>query len=195
MGAYVTSRELSPELKSILADLDSADERARRIVGEVSDAQANWQPRKSAWSIAQCLDHLSRTNAAYATALRTALSDAKPVGYGFSGPIAPGWFSRWFIGSLEPPPKKKMRSPKTIIPALHANKDDVLQSFLRSQNDVRSVVHQGASYDLNRLRFRNPFVGAVRFTVGAGLLVVAAHDRRHLWQAEQVRNSAGYPRD
>jgi hypothetical protein len=68
-----------------------------------------------------------------------------------------------------------------------------LQRFLRSQGDVRAVIHEGAGLDLNRIRFHNPFIGLLRFTVGAGFLIVAAHDRRHLWQAEQVRQSAGFP--
>ncbi len=40
--------------------------------------------------------------------------------------------------------------------------------------------------DLNRIRFKNPFVHLLSFTVGTGLLIILAHDRRHLWQAEQV---------
>jgi hypothetical protein len=58
---------------------------------------------------------------------------------------------------------------------------------------MRSVVRDGAELDLNRIRFHNPFVATLRFTVGAGLLIIAAHNRRHLWQAEQVRQAAGFP--
>ena len=65
--------------------------------------------------------------------------------------------------------------------------------FLHSQEDMRRVVRESADLDLNRIRFRNPFIGFLRFTVGAGLLIIAAHNRRHLWQAEQVRRAAGFP--
>ncbi len=37
--------------------------------------------------------------------------------------------------------------------------------------------------DKFRIRFPNPFLPALRFTVGAGFLIIAAHERRHLWQA------------
>jgi hypothetical protein len=44
------------------------------------------------------------------------------------------------------------------------------------------------------VRFRNPFVPLLRFTVGTGLLVINAHDRRHLWQAERVQDAPGFPK-
>jgi len=47
--------------------------------------------------------------------------------------------------------------------------------------------------DFNRVRFRNPFVPLLRFTVGTGLMIINAHDRRHLWQAQRVKEFEGYP--
>jgi DinB family protein len=187
------SRELPPDLKAILDDLDKSDAEARRIIGGLSDAQANWQPRESAWSIAQCLDHLARGNALYAGVLRAAVGESRAATKLRRGPIQPGWLSGIFIRSLEPPPKTKMRAPKKIVPASRANKDEVLQAFLRSQEEMRDVIRESADLDLNRIRFRNPFFGFLRFTVGAGLMIIAAHDRRHLWQAEHVRRFSGFP--
>ena len=37
------------------------------------------------------------------------------------------------------------------------------------------------------IRFRNPFIPLLRFTVGTGLEIVAKHESRHLLQAEGVR--------
>lgn len=51
---------------------------------------------------------------------------------------------------------------------------------------VRALIRESQNLDLNRIRFRNPFVRLFYFTVGTGLLVISAHDRRHLWQAKQV---------
>jgi len=180
-------------LSAVLADLDDSDEKARRIVAEISDAQATWQPREGAWSIAQCLDHLSRTNIVYAGALKAALSAADLLAEGFKTQIKPGWLSRHFLRAIEPPPKGKISAPKKIHPAQRPDKGKALESFLRSQNDVREVVATSAKFNVNRIRFRNPFVRSIRFTVGTGLLIISAHDRRHLWQAEQVRRSEGFP--
>jgi hypothetical protein len=44
-----------------------------------------------------------------------------------------------------------------------------------------------------KYNFRNPFVPVIRFTVGTGLEILSKHERRHLLQAERVRESAGFP--
>ena len=185
--------DLPPHLRSILDDLDKSDQEARRIVTGLSDEQANWRPVETAWSIAQCLDHLGRTNTVYVAALLKAGQDARPDARRDGGPIEPGWFGRFFVRTLEPPPRRKLRAPKKIVPASAMAGREVLERFLRSQEDVRVVIRDGAGLDLNRIRFHNPFLGFLRFTVGTGLLIIAAHNRRHLWQAERVLESAEFP--
>jgi len=70
----------------------------------------------------------------------------------------------------------------------------VLESFLRSTKAARALVTQASSHDVNRIRYKNPFIPLLRFTVGAGLEIIAKHANRHLLQAEGVRQSAGFPR-
>src|SRR5262249_31148774 len=139
-------------------------------------------------------DHLSRANTVYAAALHEAVKEARSTKGPGLGPIQPGWFSRLVIRSFEPPPRRKLRAPKKIVPGSQIGSQEVLHSFLRSQEDVRTVIRDGARLDLNRVRFRNPFIRFLRFTVGTGLLIITAHERRHLWQAEKVLACAGFPK-
>jgi hypothetical protein len=192
---HANSAQPPSHLATILDDLDKSDQAAQRIAGGLSNAQVNWQPNEAAWSIAQCLDHLGRANTMYAASLHEAIKEAGGGKGPQSRPIRLGWFSRFFIALLEPPPKRKLRAPKKIVPASRIGGHEVLQAFLRSQEDLRAVVREGAGLDLNRIRFRNPFIGFLRFTVGAGLMIVTAHDRRHLWQAEMVLKSPGFPKN
>src|SRR5260370_35090116 len=62
---------LPDDLQSILNELDRTDQQVRELVSDLSEAQLNWQPGETAWSIAQCLDHLGQTNSVYTAALRT----------------------------------------------------------------------------------------------------------------------------
>ena len=188
------SQPLPPHLAAILDDLAQSDQVAQRIAGGLSDAQVNWQPHETAWSIAQCLDHLGRGNTVYAAALQQALKESRAAKEPSPGPIRPGWFGRYVIRSFEPPPRRKLRAPKKIVPASRIGSREVLEAFLRSQDDMRAVIRDGAELDLNRIRFRNPFIGFLRFTVGTGLLIITAHNRRHLWQAERVLESPGFPK-
>ena len=55
-----SSQSLPDDLQSILNELDRTDLQARQLISDLSEAQLNWQPGATAWSIAQCLDHLGQ---------------------------------------------------------------------------------------------------------------------------------------
>jgi len=185
---------LPPDLRSLLDDFDKSEQEARRIVEGLTDEQANWQPSPASWSIAQCLNHLAIGNTMYAAALREAVARANASNKLRRDPIRPGgWFSAYFLRSMEPPAKQKWKAPKKIVPAARIDAREALDAFLRADDELRAVLRQGAPLDLNSIRFHNPFVGIFRFTVATGLLLMAAHNRRHLWQADQVRHAPGFP--
>jgi hypothetical protein len=181
--------------QDVLTDFDKADDDARRMAASLSDAQINWHPAPNAWSIGQCLDHLAQGNALYAAALGQAVRAAHAGNEPWEGQLRPGWMSERFIRALEPPVRTKMKAPKKIIPVPAVSGRDVLEAFLRSQADLRDVLRSASRVDLNRVRFKNPFFGFLRFTVGAGFLIITAHARRHLWQAQRVIESPGFPKN
>jgi DinB family protein len=178
---------LPADLQKVLADLDAADREARRLVAGLSEAQLNWQPGGgTAWSVGQCLDHLAQGNALYAAALEDAVRRTQPGSAPRKGPISPGWFGRWFIREMEPPPRRKMGAPKKAIPSARLSGAEVLKAFVAAHDRVRFLMAECRELDLNRIRFKNPYIGVIRFTIGTGLLVIGAHDRRHLLQAGKV---------
>jgi hypothetical protein len=103
-------------------------------------------------------------------------------------------FSRWFIRNyIAPRPGgARTRAPKKIEPAQQAG-PDILEAFLRSNQIARELVARASSYDVNRIRYKNPFIPMLRFTVGTGLEIVTQHQSRHLLQAEKVRQAPGFP--
>jgi hypothetical protein len=175
----------------IIAELKSADGRAESVAKGLTPTQLNWSAGGGAWGIGQCLDHLRLTNESYLGAISAALEVAPR---GKAEEIHLGGFSRWFVRKfIEPNPGgARARAPKKILPAPQP-RPDVLEAFLRSNEVVRGLVARAGEYDVNRIRFRNPFVPLLRFTVGAGLEIVAKHQSRHLFQAERVRALAGFP--
>ena len=108
--------------------------------------------------------------------------------------ITPGWFGRWFIRNyIEPSPHtKRARAPIKIVPGAHVE-PSVLERFFSSNHEAREIVLRAEKYDVNRVRFKNPFVPVLRFTVGTGLEVLLGHQRRHLLQAERIRECPEFP--
>ena len=185
--------KLTATLDSIMAALDATEVEARELVNGLSAEQGNWHPQPGVWSICECLDHLGIMNTVYAGALKNAVATSADRYKRPTQLIAPGLLSQWFLQSSDAPPRRKFRAPREIVPSQNGNPVELLQAFLKSHELVREVIQGARSVDVNRLRFKNPFIGAIRFTVGTGLMVINAHDRRHLWQAEQVKRAAGYP--
>jgi len=175
----------------LISDLDAADERARRLTDGLSAEQLNWQPTPASWSIGQCLDHLRVMNDVYLPPIAQAL-EGKPKGTAVE--ITPGWFGRWFLKNIvEPrPDTKHVKSPKKIVPASRVD-GSVVERLAVGNQSARKLIGRAEEYDVNRIRFKNPFVPLVRFTVGTGLTIVTRHQHRHLLQAERVKALSEFP--
>jgi hypothetical protein len=176
----------------LISELDAADRRAASVAKGLSRVQLNWQPRTGAWSIGQCLEHLRVGNEILISVISTALEGHQRRTV---DEITPGWFSRWFVRTyIAPNPGgTRARAPKKIQPGKQVELT-VLEGFLRSTEAARTLVRSASGYDVNRIRYKNPFVSLLRFTIGTGLEIIAKHAGRHLLQAEGVRQSPGFPR-
>jgi hypothetical protein len=175
----------------LISELDSADQRATELAMGLTPLHLNWRPSPDAWSVGQCLEHLRATNEVYLPAMSASLAD-RPVQT--VQEITPGWFGAWFIRNyIEPSPEsKRARAPKKIAPGAQVD-PSILDLFLASNQAARELVRSASRYDINRVRFKNPFVPLLRFTVGTGLEIVSSHQRRHLLQAERVKKAVDFP--
>jgi len=175
----------------LTAELHAADARASTLARSLTLNQLNWKPSPGAWSVGQCLEHLAVSNEVYGAAIAEALARAPK---GAAQEITPGWFARWFIREYIAPTEKRTRhkAPPKIRPVPDVDAS-ILQRFLDTNRQARDLVERAQHVDVNRVRFKNPFVGWIRFTVGTGLEILPQHEQRHLLQAERVRNAAGFP--
>ena len=186
---------LPADLQVLLNEVDAADRAAETLVSGLTDDQLHWQPDGGrAWSIAQCLEHLGATNLLYTEAIRAAVDSARGKRWVRQGASQPGFFGARFIRSLEPPVKRRLRAPSTVRPSSGLPRAQVLRRYRDAHARLRDLIHEAASIDVNRATFKNPFLPVIRVKVATGLRVIPAHDRRHLWQAEQVRLRPDFPK-
>ena len=165
---------------------------ARALVTGLTEFAGAWRPDPNGWTVAECLDHLAIANHVYLGAMQPAAEGALVRGAERRGPAHPGVLGRWFVRTLEPPVTSGFRraAPERIRPRHAPSLGDAIGRFLASQNEVRAFLRRYANIDLAGTRFPNPFVRGIRFSLATGLHVIAAHERRHLWQAWRVRQSA-----
>lgn len=186
---------LHPELQALLTTIEAAEADARSLVSGLTDTQGHWQPGGGArWSVAQCLDHLATINTFYMDYFLPIAERAKAQGGGPFAGVRPTWFGRRFVRILEPPVTMKAKAPSNAQPQSQVPPATALQRYLTSHDAYRRLVEVANDVDVNTVVVPNPWIKTVRMRVATALLVVPAHDRRHLWQARQVLADPAFPR-
>lgn len=181
-----------PWFARLTGELDAADARATALVSRLTAEELNWKPDARSWSVGQCLEHLCLSNEVYVLPMSEALATAPR---GVAETITPGWFARWFIRSYIDPAtqKKRARAPRKASPVSSRLDLSIGKRFMASNDAMRAVMSRAREIDVNHVRFRNPYVPVIRFTIGSGLLIVARHNHRHLAQAERVTQLPQFP--
>ena len=187
---------MNPDIQEMLRQLEAIKADGQAVCAGLSESQFNWRPGEGRWSIAECLVHVNKSVTATLPAFDRAISEGRAKGRTDQGgsPARYSWFSRWMIGSMEPPPKRRMKTfPIFQVPVggTHAIVR-VLPEFLAVRDQLAERVRQADGLDLTKNRTVSPVTRLLRMPLGAYLQFVITHDRRHLWQARQVRNAPGF---
>jgi hypothetical protein len=175
-----------PEARAIAAD-------ARAQFGGLTPDQLNWKPGPDHWSVAQCLDHLVRIDAAYwpvfqqieAGTYRTALARRIP---GLAG-----LFGRFVLKAVEPQSAKAYRTAKHVQPAKGDIDVGILSRFERHQQELIDHMEKLDACDADDVVVPSPVFGLASYSVYDALRIIVAHERRHLAQARRVTETPGFP--
>ena len=181
-----------PFLGSLIEQLDAILIDARALTEGLSPEQFNWRPEPDRWSIGQCLDHLTRTVRLYPAEIERMIAEARRR-EATSRPYREGWFSRWVVGSMEPPPRMRIRTKRTVEPGTGLDRDATVREFETSFRQLQGLIVAADGVSLRHGRMRSPFAPVLRFTLGQVLAMNLAHARRHLWQARQVSQHPKFP--
>ena len=184
---------LSPELAELDRQFAAAKAEASELVNGLKESQFNWRPDARIWSIAECLQHLNIVGDRYAHVLEKTLAEARARGLVGQGPFGYGWLGKWILVNTEPPPKRKVKAARSLTPAYGQPITAVLPTFLHLQEQLALRLEQANGLDLARVKVPVPGFGPVKLNLHITFARIAAHERRHLWQARQVRNHAAFP--
>jgi hypothetical protein len=175
----------SGELDSLRRQFDEILAKAESF-GSLPPDQFNRCPQPGAWSIAQCLDHLNKTDSLYVTRAAEAIAAGKRDGITGEGPFRYPWLERFFVRKLEPPAALRVKAPKAFLPEPHIEPEQCLAEFRKWNREILRLRTEAEGLDLKRIRVESPIAPWLKWSLGTVFLVCAAHDRRHLYQARQV---------
>ena len=189
----VVGYEADPAVRSFADAMNAVEGEFTRLVHPLTDQQLNWRPSDGRWSIAECMAHLAASARQYVGPIDHAVERGFARGLLGGRDFHPGRIGRWLIASMEPPPRRKMQAPKKIVPQRFESATKLREAYATAHRDLIGAVSRAEGLDLARVKVSSPIVPIIRQPLGVWLLFLAAHERRHLWQARQVRQEPGFP--
>jgi hypothetical protein len=178
--------EYRRQVEAVVAD-------ARVLVEACGLARLEWRPSPKRWSPADCLNHLNVTVTKYLPRIAAMIAQGRAEGLTGTGPFRHPFVGNWFVRLLEPPPRRRMRVPGVFAPRPGVPADTLLPEFERLRGELLERIRESDGLDLAALRMASPAARFFLLTLGQSFGALAAHDRRHLWQARQVMGDAGFP--
>jgi hypothetical protein len=173
-------------IDEVEAELNEATERARRLVSSTEPRLFTVRPHLSDWSASECIAHLSISTEEFLPVLREAVQRARESKLkGESKPSMDlfGRLMRWF---LEPPVRRKLTTTARFVPKAVRAKAEALNEFVSRQNELIAVLRSAADIPMSKVKVVSPFDKRVKYNLYSAFRIIAAHERRHLWQAEQA---------
>ncbi len=170
------------------AELNETTARAWKLVNSTDGRLFTVRPQPAAWSAAECLAHLSISSELFLPALRTAIDDGRRNGLTSKKQKEPsmdllGRVLRW---AMEPPIRKRFKTAAPFVPKSVRAKADAFGEFAALQSKLIDLLHDARGLDFTKIRITSPFDKRVRYNLYSAFRILTAHQRRHLWQAEQA---------
>lgn len=185
-----------PAIEDYTRQFDAVTEDAAKLVEGLSLEQFNWRPEPGRWSVGDCMNHLNTVGNFYIPLLGEAIARGRTSGVTGSSPFRHGWLGNWFVGTMEPPVRMKVRAPRMmqVVATVHDQATETGE-FMRQQDEFRRLIAGADGLDLGKIRIPSVVTRMLRLSLGQWFWFVAAHERRHLWQAWNVRNYDAYPKN
>ena len=191
--APVYGLEPDPAIEKYVAGFETVGRDAAALLDGLTDPQVNWRPSEGRWSIAECIAHLTASGRIYLPPLDRAIERGIERAMFGGRDFHPNWFGRLLIASMEPPPRRRMRAAKQIVPHHVEGRGRLAAEFDAMHQALIERIRKATSLDLSRVKLRSPIMPLLRMPLGTCFAFLLAHERRHLWQARQVRQELRFP--
>jgi hypothetical protein len=160
--------------------------RFQALVASAGPELCSRPPAPGSWSAVECLQHLSRSADAYFPVWQQVIACAGPRKAEMNAPYQIDFWGRILCWILEPPARIRSNTPVPFQPIACGTVDDVLNGFLQRQERIVAALRRCRGRAIDQVKIASPVDSRIRYSIWSSFVVNAAHQRRHLWQAEQA---------
>jgi DinB superfamily len=176
-------QDADSQIDSLLLELRETRARAEAICNGRTPAGLLRRPAEKRWSAAECVEHLNITNRAYLPRLSEAIRTLRQKNLVSRGGFRLNWNARLLKYWLEPPSRLRLPTGAAFQPVSVRDPAAVLAAFQSIGQELEQELASGRGLALDARRIRSPFAESMQYNVYSAFAIIAAHNRRHLWQA------------
>jgi hypothetical protein len=171
------------QIEAILQQIKDATCQAHALTTKRSQTDLTTSLEASSWTAAQCLDHLAQTTNVFLPVISAAIGRAPRLSN--NRRLRTGALTQMLIRNLEPPYRLRFKALKALVPQRH-DFQSAWNAFEESQLRLTGIIQCASDLALDEVRIESPVYARVSYNVYGALRMLAAHQRRHLWQIEQI---------
>lgn len=184
---------MDERINQIISDMRAIAEDAKASFGNLSGEQLNWKPGENSWSIAQCLDHIIKTNDQFRPEFESLASGNRKNTFWQSISPLTGWGGRFLIKAVSEDSKKAKAPSKAIVPPSEID-TGVVDTFWDHIADVNKKIEAVADADRKKTVVTSPFLAVFTYTLDDAYTVLVEHSKRHIRQAKRVMEAEDFPK-
>ncbi|HJY64255.1 MAG TPA: DinB family protein [Ignavibacteria bacterium] len=182
-------KDLAKELKDLVNQFESSKHELKDLLDGIDETNFNKHPAPSGWSVAECVDHLIITGKDYTRQIENGLKKAERKKLLFKGRYKFSWIGKSFIKNIEPPVRRRFKVPARWTPEKNLPLQKIKDEYLALQDRYIELLNRSGGLDIMKVKLPSPATSLLRFSIYEMFHVNAAHQRRHLWQAKNVKKA------
>lgn len=182
----IEDRDLQHQFQAIKAD-------GQDLFAGLSNVQFNWHPSAREWSIADCVEHLGATGRQALSRIEGVISEARALGLVGQRPFRYGLFEKCIVFLAEAPWKRIFKAPKGYVLSTDRAYTDVVPLFSMVQDGFLAALDRAEGIDLSKPKVAHSVTKWLALSLGQYFALHAAHERRHLRQARQIKDDRRFP--
>lgn len=181
---------LSKKIQELVDAVSSHRQLLLDSITGLSEAQLDYRPEGSRWSISDILHHLALTDEANAKLTSRMLQQARALSLPLD-PTPDESALNSLDGYADALRNTKAQAPEFVEPQSHLPVEESLARLKASREKILESVEHLAQYDLSQLSYRHPLLG--NLNMYQWILISGGHERRHAGQIGRIKAEADFP--
>jgi len=178
--------DITSQMSDIATDVRSS-------FGVLTNEQLNWKPSENSWSVAQCLDHIIKTNHEFDAEFEKLASGTRKNSFWENYSPFSGWAGNFLIGVIKNDAKKAKAPTQRIVPPSDIDAG-IVDKLVNEIAEVNKKIEACAKVDRQKTVVTSPFLKVFTYRLDDALTVLVEHSKRHVRQAKRVVETDGFPR-